>query len=378
MGHSGGRRGQLASSGLRPGWTTGACATAAATAGYTALLTGDFPDPVQVELPGDRLPAFALTAHSFAGAGPDRVADVAVTKDAGDDPDITHGAVVRVRVGFGDAGSGVQFKAGPGVGTITLPGLPLPPGEPAINPGPRAMMVANLRRVAGLDGAAADPDLVVEVSIDSGAELAKRTLNPRLGIVGGLSVLGTTGVVVPYSCSAWIDSIRRGVDVARALGHRHVAGCTGSTSEQVARERYGLPETALLDMGDFAGAVLKYLQRHPVERLTICGGVGKLAKLADGHLDLHSARSQVDLDFLAGLAERAGARAELVAAVRDAQTALGAVQLCAEQGVRLGHEIATTAQRFASEVLAGAPVAVDVVCIDRAGVVVGVSAGTDA
>ena len=121
-----------------------------------------------------------------------------------------------------------------------------------------------------------------------------RTWNPRLGILGGLSILGTTGVVVPYSCSAWIDSIRRGIDVARAAGHQHVAGCTGSTSASGwSPSCYGLPEDALLDMGDFAGAVLKYLRRHPVPRLTIAGGIGKLAKLADGHLDLHSGRSQV-------------------------------------------------------------------------------------
>ncbi|NEE50083.1 cobalt-precorrin-5B (C(1))-methyltransferase, partial [Streptomyces sp. SID8455] len=117
-------------------------------------------------------------------------------------------------------------------------------------------------------------------------EIARSTWNGRLGILGGLSILGTTGVVVPYSCSAWIDSIRRGVDVARAAGLTHVAGCTGSTSEKTVAAEYGLPDMALLDMGDFAGAVLKYVRRHPVARLTICGGFAKLSKLAAGHLDL--------------------------------------------------------------------------------------------
>lgn len=365
----GGRRGQLASSGLRPGWTTGACATAAARAAYTALLTGEFPDPVEVALPHDRTPSFALTAERLGEA----FAEAAVTKDAGDDPDITHGAVIRVRVSVGKPGSGVGFRAGAGVGTVTLPGLPLPVGEPAINPMPRTMITANLRLAAGLDAEASDPDLVVTVSIDDGEQLAAKTLNPRLGIVGGLSVLGTTGVVVPYSCSAWIDSIRRGVDVARALGHRHVAGCTGSTSERVAAELYGLPETALLDMGDFAGAVLKYLRRHPVERLTICGGVGKLAKLADGHLDLHSARSRVDTRFLAGLARQSGADEQLAEAVAQATTALGAVELCAASGIGLGDAIARAARQVAAEVLGEAPVAIDVVCVDRSGTIVGCS-----
>ncbi len=364
---SGGRRGQLASSGLRPGWTTGTCATAGARAGFAALLTGEFPDPVEVVLPHGRTPSFALTSCSLK----DGVAEVAVTKDAGDDPDVTHGAVIRVRVWAGVPGEGVRFRAGPGVGTITLPGLPLPPGEPAINPMPRAMIIDNLRRVAGLDDAQPDPDVVVEVGIDDGAELARRTLNPRLGIIGGLSVLGTTGVVVPYSCSAWIDAIRRGVDVARALGHEHVAGCTGSTSERVAQELFGLPESALLDMGDFVGAVLTYLSRHSVPRLTLCGGVGKFAKLADGHLDLHSARSRVDHEFLARLARVAGADDELASRVAQATTALGAVELCAASGIGLGDAIAAAAREQAVRVLANPAVQVDVVCIDRAGTVVG-------
>jgi cobalt-precorrin-5B (C1)-methyltransferase len=213
--------------------------------------------------------------------------------------------------------------------------------------------------------------VVVEISVDHGVELAAKTWNPRLGILGGLSILGTTGVVVPYSCAAWIDSIRRGIDVARAAGRTHVAGCTGSTSERVAAELYGLPEDALLDMGDFAGAVLKYLRRHPVPRLTVAGGVGKLAKLAAGHLDLHSGRSQVDLAFLGGLAAAAGAAGPLVRQVESGNTALGALQLCRAAGVPLGDAVAARARATALEVLHGAPVAVDVVVIDRAGTIVG-------
>jgi cobalt-precorrin-5B (C1)-methyltransferase len=214
-------------------------------------------------------------------------------------------------------------------------------------------------------------DVVVEISVAGGAELARRTWNPRLGIVGGLSILGTTGVVVPYSCSAWIDSIRRGIDVARAAGHRHVAGCTGSTSEQVAARLYGLPDDALLDMGDFAGAVLKYLRRHPVDRLTIAGGVGKLSKLAAGHLDLHSGRSQVDPNLLADLAATAGAPTELADRVRTANTALDALRQCQDAGLPLGDLIAARARDTALGVLRGAPVEVDVVVIDRSGTVVG-------
>jgi cobalt-precorrin-5B (C1)-methyltransferase len=367
-GHDGvvGDPGQERSSGLRHGWTTGACATAATTAAYTALLTGEFPDPVQIALPKDRHPSFALARERLE---PGIAASAGIVKDAGDDPDVTHGALVSARVTPGAPDTGVTFRAGEGVGTVTKPGLPLAVGEPAINPVPRRLMREHVAAVAARHGGTGD--VVVEVSVDDGAELARRTWNPRLGILGGLSILGTTGVVVPYSCSSWIDSIRRGVDVARAVGHTHVAGCTGSTSERTVQQLYGLPDDALLDMGDFAGAVLKYLRRHPVPRLTVAGGIGKLAKLADGHLDLHSARSQVSFPALAGLVRDAGGPAGLVEGVLGANTALDALQQCAAAGLPLGDLVAAGARDTALDVLRGAPVAVDVVVIDRGGAIVG-------
>ncbi|MFF8959088.1 cobalt-precorrin-5B (C(1))-methyltransferase [Streptomyces sp. NPDC014894] len=362
----GGRGAQLKHTGLRPGWTTGACATAAATAAYTALLTGGFPDPVTITLPKGQTPSFALAKEELTADGR---ATAAVVKDAGDDPDVTHGALVRATVRVLPPGSGVVFRAGPGVGTVTLPGLPLEVGEPAINPVPRQMMRDHMARVALAHGGGGDVEITV--SVDHGEEIARSTWNPRLGILGGLSILGTTGVVVPYSCSAWIDSIRRGVDVALAAGHSHLAACTGSTSERTVVAEYGLPEIALLDMGDFAGAVLKYVRRHPVERLTVCGGFAKLSKLAAGHLDLHSARSQVDKGFLAELARRGGADRALAAGIAEANTGLAALQLSAAAGVPLGDLVAVTARDEALSVLRGAPVTVDVICIDRAGTVVG-------
>ncbi|MFI5758256.1 cobalt-precorrin-5B (C(1))-methyltransferase [Streptomyces sp. NPDC051569] len=366
---TGGRTAQLKHTGLRSGWTTGACATAATTAAYTALLTGDFPDPVTITLPRGQTPAFALAREELPpGPSPDH-AMAAVVKDAGDDPDVTHGALVRSTVRLLPPGSGVVFRAGPGVGTVTRPGLPLEVGEPAINPVPRRLMRSHVAEVAARHGGTGDVEITI--SVDHGEEIARSTWNPRLGILGGLSILGTTGIVVPYSCSAWIDSIRRGVDVARAAGRTHVAGCTGSTSEKTVVAEHGLPEDALLDMGDFAGAVLKYIRRHPVDRLTICGGFAKLSKLAAGHLDLHSARSQVDKAFLARLATEAGADETLAAQVTEANTGLAALQLCQAQGVHLGDAVATRARDEALAVLRGAPVKVDVICVDRAGTVVG-------
>ncbi len=238
---------------LRRGWTTGACATAAVKAALSALRGGAFPDPVSITLPKGETPSFALAleekGEGFARAG--------IIKDAGDDPDVTHGCLVIATVRLGAVGSGVTFKAGPGVGMVTKPGLPVAVGEPAINPVPRAMMAAVVAELGG-------GDVEIEISIRDGEALALKTWNPRLGIIGGLSILGTTGIVHPFSCAAWIASIHRGIDVARAMGLAHVAGCTGSTSEDAVRAHYGLPLEAMLDMGDFAGGVLKYLRDHPV------------------------------------------------------------------------------------------------------------------
>src|SRR6202790_1633107 len=243
---------------LRRGWTTGACATAAAKAAYAALVTGEFPDPVAVTLPRGARVSFAL-ALTRRDAGS---ATAGVIKDAGDDPDVTHGALIVATVRAGAPGSGVTFRAGAGVGTVTRPGLAIAPGEPAINPVPRRMIRDAIAEVAALENRARDVE--VEIAIPGGEELAAKTLNGRLGIVGGLSILGTTGIVVPYSCSAWIHSIHSGIDVARALGLTHVAGSTGSTSEAAVQTLHQLPETALIDMGSFVGGMLKYLRMHPV------------------------------------------------------------------------------------------------------------------
>ncbi|MFC5359500.1 cobalt-precorrin-5B (C(1))-methyltransferase [Azospirillum himalayense] len=350
---------------LRRGWTTGACATAAARAACGALFSGDFPDPVTVTLPGGQTPAFALAwtdrGEGWAAAG--------VVKDAGDDPDVTHGALIRACVRRAEPGQGVVFRAGEGVGTVTRPGLPVPVGEPAINPVPRAMIRQAVAEAAALAGEA--PDVVVEVSVENGEALARRTMNPRLGILGGLSILGTTGIVVPYSCAAWIASIQRGVDVARAAGLDHVAACTGDTSEKAVVAHYGLPEHALLDMGDFAGGTLKYLRRHPIPRLTLCGGFAKFGKLARGLLDLHSKRGSVDLDWLADRMAELGARPDIVAEARTANTAAQVLSIAGQAGLPLADRVAALAQRTALDTLDGAPVAVEVLVTDRQGNIVG-------
>ncbi len=350
---------------LRRGWTTGTCATAAAKAAYAALLTGAFPDPVEVTLPGGERPSFALAvARVDADA-----ATAGVIKDAGDDPDVTHGALILATVRLGARGAGVTFRAGAGVGTVTRLGLPVPPGEPAINPVPRQMIRAAIAEIAAANKHSGDVE--VEIAVPGGEAIAAKTLNGRLGIVGGISILGTTGIVVPYSCAAWIHSIHRGIDVARAAGLTHIAGSTGSTSEAAVQKLYDLPEIALIDMGDFVGGMLKYVRRHPLPRVTIAGGVAKMAKLAQGLLDLHSKRGAVELPALADLAESTGGSPALRQQILAANTAAEAFARAQAEGVALGDTVARAAQRTAARVIEGQGIAVDVVLFDREGNLVG-------
>jgi cobalt-precorrin-5B (C1)-methyltransferase len=347
---------------LRRGWTTGACATAATRAALSALLGDGFPDPVTITLPGGQQPAFAL-AREQLGQG---FAEAGIVKDAGDDPDVTHGALVIARVEPAPAGTGIGFRAGPGVGTVTRPGLPLAVGEPAINPVPRRMMREVIETVAAAHHRA--PDFLVTISIPDGERLAEKTWNPRLGIFGGLSILGTTGIVIPYSCAAWIASIQRGVDVARAMGLTHLLGATGDASEKAALQRLGLPLEAAIDMGDFVGGLLKYVRRHPVARLTIAGGFAKMAKLGQGVMDLHSSRSTVDFDALADLLAGLGAPLATIAAARHANTAMEVLNLAA--GLPLASAVAARA-RDAAQRLVGDLTRIDVLVTDRAGAIVG-------
>ena len=346
---------------LRRGWTTGACAAAAARAAYTALLTGRFPDPVMIRLPRGRTPSFPLALAEQA----DGTARAGIVKDAGDDPDVTHGALVIAELAWATPGSGIGFRAGEGVGTVTRAGLPLAVGEPAINPAPRAMIRETLSDLAEVNGAP-PPDLTVTLSIPGGERLAEKTMNARLGILGGLSILGTTGIVLPYSCASWIHAIHRGIDVARAAGFDHIAAATGTTSERAVQLLYDLPEHALIDMGDFVGGTLKYLRRYPLPRLTLAGGFAKIAKLAAGHLDLHSSRSRVDTAVLADMLNALGADEAIATKAHDCDSAAAILEIAGELRSALADRVARRAREVALASLAG-DTAVEVAIVDRAG-----------
>lgn len=348
---------------LRSGYTTGSCATATSLAAARLLLGGVASDAVEIVLPKGQQVLMRLEFCRLCDAG----AEAGTIKDAGDDPDVTHGALLFARVQL-SAAPGVRFHAGEGVGTVTKPGLTTPVGEPAINPVPRQMMTQHLSQVAAEYGYGGGFE--VSIGVEGGAALALKTMNPRLGILGGLSILGTSGIVRPFSCAAYIASIHQGIDVARANGFSHLAACTGNASEDCMRQHYGLADTALIEMGDFVGAVLKHLRKAPVAKLSICGGFGKISKLAAGHMDLHSRHSSIDLPQLAAWAAGLGASNDLQAAICSANTSQQAVALASAAGVALGDAVCVHALAFARGIVP-AQVQLEVFAINRQGLIIG-------
>ncbi|UZJ62917.1 cobalt-precorrin-5B (C(1))-methyltransferase [Pseudomonas sp. KU26590] len=352
---------------LRSGLTTGSCATATSLAAARLLLAGETNDAIDITLPKGKCVQMRLEFCRLIADG----AEAGTLKDAGDDPDVTHGALVSAQVRL-ISEPGVRFVAGEGVGTVTRPGLVLGVGEPAINPVPRRMMAEHLTQLA--QEVSYGGGFEVTVCVENGSELALKTMNPRLGILGGLSILGTSGIVRPFSCAAYIASIHQGIDVARTNGYQHIAACTGNASEDTMRRVYQIPDIALIEMGDFVGAVLKHLRKTQVERLSVCGGFGKISKLAAGHMDLHSRHSSIDLDQLARWAADVGADAQLQQSIREANTSQQALAMASAVGIALGDAVCQHALNFARSVVPP-QVQVEVFAIDRQGGIVGHAGG---
>ena len=348
---------------LRSGLTTGSCATATSLAAARLLLAGQANDAVHIVLPKGKQVQMRLEFCRLCADG----AEAGTIKDAGDDPDVTHGALVYSRVRLLEIPT-VTFIAGPGVGTVTRPGLVLKVGEPAINPVPRRMMIEHLQMLANEMNYGGGFEITV--SVEGGEALALKTMNPRLGILGGLSILGTSGIVRPFSCAAYIASIHQGIDVAKTNGYLHIAACTGNASEDTMRRYYQMPDIALIEMGDFIGAVLKHLRKVPVEKLSLCGGFGKISKLAAGHMDLHSRHSSIDLPQLAEWAAAIGADEALQQGIREANTSQQALAMASAAGIALGDAVCQHALDFARSVVP-TQVQVEVFAIDRQGGIVG-------
>ena len=281
---------------LRTGFTTGACATAASKAALLALLDRSAGESVRVTFPDGEelaLPVAKVTRNSRVSA------TATVIKDAGDDPDVTNGSAIVATVAFSDE-PGVHFLQGEGVGRVTLPGLGLPVGGPAINRVPREMMKCEL-------SALYDGGLDVTISVPGGRELALKTFNPKLGVVDGISIIGTSGIVRPFSDQAFVDALRKEMEVALAVGADHLVINSGAKSEAFLKSRFpDFPPQAFIHYGNLVGETLKQAAELGVRRLTMGVMLGKAVKLAEGHLDTHSRSVVMNREFLKGVAADAG------------------------------------------------------------------------
>jgi cobalt-precorrin-5B (C1)-methyltransferase len=314
--------------GTRTGFTTGACAAAAARAAAAGLLSGPIPDSVECLLPNGQCARFAVSVGRRTG----RSAHAVVIKDAGDDPDCTHGAhlIADVRL-LPEAPGRVVLKGGSGVGTVTLPGLGLEVGGPAINPVPRRNIEDNVRTVVA--PLLKHQGLEVTISVPQGEAMAKKTMNARLGILGGISILGTTGIVRPYSTASFRASVVQGIEVAAAQGQDTVVLTTGGRSEKfVMRELPHLAPACFVQMGDFLHYALDTVVKEGIRHVVIGGMVGKLSKMAQGETITHAGRAPVQTSLVADLAREAGAAQRVCADIRQAKTA----RYAAERMERLG------------------------------------------
>ena len=345
--------------GLRTGFTTGACAAAATAAATHHLVEGTPLDAVSIPLPAGFDQNFGVEGQQSG----DGWARAVVVKDAGDDPDVTHGARLTSTVAW-DPAPGLQLRGGEGVGTVTLPGLGLEVAGPAINPVPRRMIAAAAAPALAA-AARRGGGLAVTISVPGGEAMAARSLNGRLGIVGGISILGTTGVVHAWSTASWRASVVQAVDVAAANGVDHLVLSTGGRSEAYARARLAeLPDVAFVEMGEFAGHALDRAREHGVGSVTLAGMVGKLTKLAQGQFQLHVAGGGVDPALLADVAASAGAGAGLTARVARANTARHAQEMVLAAGLEgFFDELCRRAAVRCAE-RAGGRVAVEAWCFD--------------
>jgi cobalt-precorrin-5B (C1)-methyltransferase len=311
---------------LREGYTTGSCATATTKAALIALITGEPQTEATIYLPVKRFATFHIENCEIT----DQMVTASTIKDAGDDPDATHGALICSTVAWSDE-PGVLLDGGVGVGRVTKDGLPVPVGEAAINPVPRKMIRETAEEVLKEFGITKGIKIVI--SVPDGEEIAKKTLNGRLGIIGGISILGTRGIVVPFSTAAYKASIIQAISVARASGCEHIVITTGGRSEKYAIKQFPeLPEEAFIEMGDFVGFTLKQCKKQGAKRVSMVGMMGKFSKVAMGIMMVHSKSASVDFDFLADVANRAGADAALVEEIRHANTASQVGDMMATRG----------------------------------------------
>jgi cobalt-precorrin-5B (C1)-methyltransferase len=330
--------------GLRTGFTTGACAAAAAKAAARCLVRNLRLTEIETTLPNRMKVTFALRRCELTN----NAAVCSVIKDAGDDPDCTHGAELVAEVQL-RAAPGIEVHGGSGVAIVTRPGLGLEVGSPSITAPPRRNIAEMVEEeLAGSTWSGA----VVTISVPGGQEMARQTINARLGLIGGISILGTTGIVRPYSTAAFKASVIQAIDVAAERGLTELVLTTGGKSETYAMKLFpGLPEEAFIQMGDFVGTALKHCQRRRLKRAIIVGMIGKLSKMADGRMQTHAAGSEVNIELLATLAAQLGATDTLCGEIRHAATARRVLELCSAENLAIGslicHRVVENGMRHA-------------------------------
>lgn len=314
---------------LRTGFTTGACAAAATKAAAIAALSRKPVESVEITLPIGKKVKFAVVRCVLT----DDSAEAEVVKDAGDDPDCTHLAHIISTVSPASE-PGVRILGGAGVGRITKPGLGLEVGSPAVNPVPREMINQSIREAVAATGGERAGGFTVVISVPGGEEMAKKTLNARLGIVGGISILGTTGIVKPFSTAAYKASIEQAIDVAVTGGTKLIVLTTGGKSERFAQKTWpDLKEEVFVQMGDFVGFSLKAALDRGIREIRICGMPGKISKVAQGRMMTHASGSEVDIGMLAKIAAACGAPPGLVDEIAHANTARHVYEIVEKTGL---------------------------------------------
>jgi len=312
---------------LRTGFTTGSCATAGAKAGILAIINQKKIDSVDITLPKKSQIMIKIENCIFGS----RTATCSVIKDGGDDPDVTHGAEIRTEISLTENQGQIEIDGEEGVGRVTKPGLGLEIGAAAINPTPKKMIKENILGVA--NDLLKKNGIKVLISVPKGKELALKTDNPRLGIIGGISILGTSGIVIPYSTASFAASIRQSIDVTIAMGNDTVVLTTGGRSEDFSRKIIDLPDHCFVQMGDFSGYTIQLCAKKGIKKVHVAGFIGKLTKMGMGVKQTHVKGSKVDMDFLADLAKDCKAPQEVINAIKKANTARHVFEIINEKSI---------------------------------------------
>ena len=312
---------------LKTGYTTGSSATAAAKAALLSIINQQKIEKIDIMLPKRSFIKIPIHSCKFES----NKAKCSVIKNGGDDPDVTHGAEIVVELSFTNKVNEIEIDGGEGVGIVTKPGLGLEINKPAINPVPKKMIMENLREIG--EKILENNGLRIVISVPKGRELAPKTDNPRLGIKNGISILGTSGIVIPFSTASYAASIRQNLDVAIAMGNDTVVLTTGGRSEDYAKKIVDLPEHCFVQMGDFSGYTIQQCSKKNIKKAYVVGFIGKLAKMAAGVKQTHVKGSKVDMNFLSELAKKSNANDKVIESIKKANTARHVSEIIQENNV---------------------------------------------